>query len=75
MKRVVVNRVYRFRPNLVDIGMPQHYKAKRGQLVRVINLPHAPPANTMGQCHIEDADNKKFLGMVSTGSLLEVEEN
>jgi len=39
-----------------------------GDVVKVINLPMAPKANTMGQCYIEDAAGK-FAGMVSVHSL------
>jgi len=69
-KRVRVNSVYTFTPCLLDIAMPQHYSATKGQRVRVVNLPGAPPANTMGQCHIVDAETDTFLGMVSTASLV-----
>lgn len=40
-----------------------------GTVVRVITLPGAPPANTMGQCYIADPKTGEFLGMVSTKSL------
>lgn len=70
--RVRVNSVYTFIPGLVDLALPQHYRARKGQRVRVIQLPGAPKANTMGHCHIEDADTGEFLGIVSTDSLVRV---
>lgn len=66
--RVRANSLYIYDPNFLD----QIHKCSdgtKGQLVRVINLPSAPKCNTMGQCHIEDAATKQFLGMVSTNSL------
>lgn len=69
MTKVRANTVYRFIPNTLDRLMPEHYSATSGQLVRVINLPGAPKANTMGQAHIEDASTREFLGMVSVHSL------
>lgn len=64
------NTLYTFDPCLKDLVLfPEHFSAKPGQLVRVIQLPYAPPPNTMGACHIEDAGTKEFLGMVSTDSL------
>lgn len=67
--RVFANSTYIFRPCMMDIIWEQHHSAIEGQRVRVINLPGAPKANTMGQCHIEDAINREFLGMVSIHSL------
>ena len=43
--------------------------AAEGALVRVVNLHGAPKCNTMGHCHVEDAETGKFLGMCSTNSL------
>lgn len=40
-----------------------------GTLVRVINKPECPPANTMGHCYIEREATKEFLGLVCTASL------
>jgi hypothetical protein len=42
--------------------------AKDGDQVRVINLPGAPKANTMGHCYIETIEGR-FLGLVCTNSL------
>lgn len=69
--RVKTNCLYLYNPNGWDALMP--CKGNRliiGQLVRVINLPSAPKANTMGQCYVADARTGAFLCMVSTGSLM-----
>ena len=69
MERVRVNTKYRFNPFGLDIIRPTSgLTAKAGDIVKVINLPNAPKANTMGQCYIEDV-NGNFAGMVSVGSL------
>ncbi len=68
--RVRANSIYTFVPVLGDIAMPQHYTAVKGQRVRVVNLPGAPKANTMGQCNIADPDTGDLLGMVYCNSLV-----
>jgi hypothetical protein len=75
MRRVTVGKVYQFVPAGWDVMMPQHYSAHRGQMVRVVNLPGAPRANTMGQCHIADSSTGEFLGMVSIHSLNSTRED
>jgi hypothetical protein len=67
--KVRANAVYTFHPLGIDVWHRRTYSATPGQHVRVINLPGAPKCNTMGQCHIEDANTGDFLGMVSTASL------
>jgi hypothetical protein len=67
MDRVRVKSTYVYIPNLFDL-LHVCSDAQYGECVRVINLPHAPKANTMGQCHIESLDGD-FLGMVSVKSL------
>jgi hypothetical protein len=69
MKRVRAGSVYTFQPVMMDIVWSRHHSATAGERVRVINLPGAPKANTMGQCHIENAETGDFLGMVSVHSL------
>jgi hypothetical protein len=47
--RVRVNSLYRYNPCLWDVGRPcTGNNLIKGQIVRVINLPMAPKANTMG---------------------------
>ena len=72
VRKVRVGKVYRFNPNFMDLLGPVHLGAEENQKVRVINLHGAPPANTMGQCYIEDAHDGTFLGMVSCNSLEDV---
>jgi len=72
-QKVRVGKVYRVRLILFDQLMFEHYTATEGQMVRVVNLYGCPPANTMGMCHIEDAESGEFLGMVCTNSLERVE--
>lgn len=69
--RVRVNSLYRYNPCLLDQIAPcgRLGTLVKGQVVRVINLPSAPPANTMGQCYVADPATGKFLCMVSTSSL------
>jgi hypothetical protein len=66
--KVRVGSLYVFCPNLMDLLDPKAPGLKAGDTVRVINLPMAPVANTMGQCHVETL-NGTFLGMVSCNSL------
>lgn len=69
MDRVKVNTKYRFSPCMWDLIEPTSgLTAKPGDVVKVVNLPYAPKANTMGQCYIEDAEGN-FAGMVSVHSL------
>lgn len=68
--RVNVNSIYRYNPNGWDTLRPcQGNKLVHGQIVRVINLPMAPKANTMGQCYVAEPITREFICMVSTGSL------
>ena len=66
--RVRANSLYVFSPEGYD-RFWTHSTATAGQAVRVCALNGAPPPNTMGHCHIEDATTKEFLGMVDTRSL------
>lgn len=68
MPRVRVNSLYTYKPVLLDI-VDARTGLKSGDVVKVINLPSAPPANTMGQCYVADPSTGKFIGMVSTNSL------
>jgi len=69
MERVKANTKYKFNPCVLDILQPTStLTANAGDVVKVINLPMAPKANTMGQCYIEDMQGN-FVGMVSVHSL------
>jgi hypothetical protein len=73
--KVRVNTNYIYSPNVWDAFRPcQHNDLKAGQLVKVINLPSAPRANTMGQCYVADPNTGEFICMVSTGSLMPVSQ-
>lgn len=65
MRRVRVGRVYRLEPVFIDRG----FQDDAGKLVKVINLPGCPPANTMGHCYVQRVENGKFLGLVCCNSL------
>lgn len=69
-KKVRVGKAYRFEPVFFDVSSPP-FGAEPGDVVRVINLPGRPKANTMGRCHIEK--DGVFAGMVCTNSLSEEE--
>ncbi len=66
--KVSAGRTYVFHCAGFDLCW-SHADVRQGQLVRVVNLPSAPRANTMGQCHIADLSTGKLLGMVDTRSL------
>ena len=75
-KRVRVGSVYHFHPVLFDkMSPPTGGTVAIGEKVRVVNQHGCPPANTMGMCYIERADDTPngkagdFLGMVCTNSL------
>jgi hypothetical protein len=62
--RVRVNSLYRFHPALIDRNVP----CEDGSIVRVINMPGCPKANTMGHCYIEHLGGE-FIQLVCCGSL------
>jgi hypothetical protein len=71
MAKVRVGSRYRYAPNGWDRFRPcKGNTLAVGQIVKVINLPSAPPANTMGQCYVSDPETGKFICMVSTASLI-----
>jgi len=69
--RVKVGKLYRYDPVMFDQLWPVS-DAKSGDIVRVVNLPGCPPANTMGNCYITIGGS--FGGMVRTASLVSLEE-
>lgn len=68
--KVRVGSRYVFDPCFLD-HVDSRTKAKKGDIVRVVNMPGCPKANTFGHCYIETLDGE-FLGMVSTNSLRKV---
>ncbi len=69
-RKVRVNHTYRYDPVLLDVIHPP-YNVRPGDVVRVVNLPGCPRANTMGHCHVQHLDGK-FAGLVCCNSLTEV---
>jgi len=64
--KVRVNTEYIYHANFLD-RVEGRTDLKDGEVVRVINLPGCPKANTMGHCHV--ARNGQFVGLVHTNSL------
>lgn len=71
MTKVRVNSLYSYKPCIMDAVEPRLSHVPVGSIVRVINLRGCPKANVMAHCYIEFMD-KKFIGLVSTGSLIPV---
>ena len=69
MNRVRVGKRYRYEPVWLDRASPP-YDVNPGDVVRVVNLPGAPRANTMGHCYVAHLDGR-FGGLVCTNSLVE----
>jgi hypothetical protein len=65
--KVRANYLYVYNPVLIDSIDPP-YDIKRGDVVRVVNLPGCPKANTMGHCHVQHLDGT-FAGLVCCNSL------
>jgi hypothetical protein len=73
--RVRSGSKYTYDPVALDEIIDPPYGAvagilKKGDVVRVKNLPGCPSANTMGMAHIVSEDGTEFLGLVSTCSLI-----
>lgn len=65
-RRVKVGARYVYNPVPFDQWNPP-FDCQPGAIVKVVNLPGCPKANSMGMCHIER--NGRFAGMVCTNSL------
>ena len=72
--RVRVGSTYRYAPVLIDIADAKT-DLKDGDIVKVINLPGSPRANTMGHCYVGDPTTGKFLGLVHCNSLQPLSES
>lgn len=66
--KVRVNQKLVYCPNMLD-RIDGRTNLKTGDLVKVINLPGCPKANTMGHCYVGHPETGEFIGMVSTNSL------
>ena len=64
--KVRANASYIFYPNHLD-RFDSRTSLVAGDVVRVVNLPGCPKANTMGHAHVEL--NGRFAGLVHTNSL------
>lgn len=72
--KVRKGQTYLYYPVPLDILSPTGHVLKSGDKVRVIQLPGAPPPNTMSHAHVELLDGT-FGGLVHTNSLqLQVRE-
>jgi len=65
--RVRAGSLYRYNPVAIDRLNPP-YDVNDGDIVRVVNLPGCPKANTMGHAHVQQLDGT-FGGLVCTNSL------
>lgn len=65
--RVRAGAIYTFHPVPWDALFPASH-LHDGDKVQVVNEFGCPPANTMGNCHVEDLEGK-FLSMVHCNSL------
>lgn len=68
--RVRVSTLYRFDPVPIDRFSPP-VNVEQHDIVRVVNLPGCPKANTMGHCHVEHLGGE-FAGLVHVNSLVEL---
>jgi hypothetical protein len=65
--RARAGSLYRYDPVAIDRLNPP-YNLNDGDIVRVINLPGCPKANTMGHAHVQHFDGT-FGGLVCINSL------
>lgn len=66
--RVTANREYIYYPNLLD-RIDGRTSLCPGSIVKVVNLPGCPRANTMNHCHVADPATGAFIGLVHCNSL------
>jgi hypothetical protein len=66
--KVRANTIYQYNPVFLD-QFDSRTDLKKGDLVRVVNLPGCPRANTMGHCHVADPTTGHFIGLVCCNSL------
>ncbi len=74
MDKVRVGSRYVYRPTPIDRLYPPIGEPKEGQIVRVVNMPGAPKANTMNHCYIMTEDKMTFLGLCHVHSLHKVQK-
>jgi hypothetical protein len=71
--KVRVNQKLVYVPNGLDT-IDARTNLKKGDLVKVINMPGCPKANTMGHCYVGHPETGEFIGLVSTNSLVTPKE-
>ena len=71
MKRVRVGKLYTYHPVLWDV-FDNKVTLQEGEIVKVVNLPGCPKANTMDRCHVQarvETGEWQFAGLVMCASL------
>lgn len=68
--KVRAGSTYRYEPVGMDMWDSKAL-VPAGTIVKVVNLPGCPKANTMGHCHIQTTDGK-FAGLVLCNSLQKI---
>ena len=71
MKRVRVGQLYTYHPVGWDV-FDNKVTLQEGEIVKVVNLPGCPKANTMGHCHVQarvETGEWQFAGLVMCSSL------
>ena len=69
--KVRANAIYRYDPVPLD-QFDGRTSLQTGDLVRVVNLPGCPRANTMGHCHVATPEGE-FIGLVCCNSLTPIQ--
>ena len=69
--KVRVNGIYVYDPVLLD-RFDSRTSLRKGDMVKVVNLPGCPSANTMGHCHVVNPETAKFIGLVCCNSLVKI---
>lgn len=69
--KVRVGKVYEYNKNGFDWLDSKTPVITNGTKIRVVNLAGCPPANTMGQCYVQDLSGK-FIGMIDTASCCKI---
>lgn len=71
MKRVRVGKLYTYDPVWWDV-FDNKVTLQEGEIVKVVNLPGCPKANTMGRCYVQaraETGEWKFAGLIMCASL------
>lgn len=71
MAKVRVGKIYEYSKSGFDWLDSKTPVIVKGTKIKVVNLPGCPPANTMGQCYVQDLSGN-FIGMIDTSSCREI---